>query len=440
MKQIEQNTPRKLRRRKMFLVMPVLVMPFLSVLFWTLEGGSGKQGKLQEAESAKGFNMNLPPAHFTKKENTLDKLGFYKKADEDSVKLMEKIKQDPYHLKAVALIAPRSVDSSGAHGFLRSARDGDLGTAEGLAPSGDQQATQLLQRLEQLKRTIRQPETSSMYGSRSVSVPEPVHGSLSPETTRLKSLVETLRRQDVPDAPDSQMDRLNGMLDKILRIQHPVKNETVGNTAANLPKPAEFRAASVAESLSISVPDTNQVEPFDSSQQESPGFYIIGGDNVIDSVVGNTIPAVVEGDQTIISGSTVTLRLSEDCYLNGKLFPRENLLYGMAAIKNDRIQVIINSIQCENSIYPVALQVYDVDGLAGIHISNWMTRDVVKQSAGDAVNTTELGSFDPSLGAQAANAGIQAAKSLLGKRIKLPKVSVEAGYPVLLKSSDTSHK
>jgi hypothetical protein len=34
---------------------------------------------------------------------------------------------------------------------------------------------------------------------------------------------------------------------------------------------------------------------------------------------------------------------------------------------------------------------------------------------------------------QAANAGIQAAKSLISKKVKLVKVTVKAGYKILLK-------
>ena len=43
--------------------------------------------------------MTLPGAHFAKKETALNKLAFYEKADEDSAKLLERMKQDPYHLK-----------------------------------------------------------------------------------------------------------------------------------------------------------------------------------------------------------------------------------------------------------------------------------------------------------------------------------------------------
>jgi hypothetical protein len=44
--------------------------------------------------------------------------------------------------------------------------------------------------------------------------------------------------------------------------------------------------------------------------------------------------------------------------------------------------------------------------------------------------------MDPSLGAQAASAGIQAAKTLISKKVKLVKVTVKAGYQVLLRDNN----
>jgi hypothetical protein len=47
----------------------------------------------------------------------------------------------------------------------------------------------------------------------------------------------------------------------------------------------------------------------------------------------------------------------------------------------------------------------------------------------------ELTSMDPSFKAQAAATGINAAKSLLSKKVKQVKVLVKAGYKVLLRDN-----
>lgn len=78
-----------------------------------------------------------------------------------------------------------------------------------------------------------------------------------------------------------------------------------------------------------------------------------------------------------------------------------------------------------------------MDGLAGIHIPGAITRDVAKQSADNSLQMMELTTLDPSLKAQATAAGINTAKSLLSRKVKLVKVMVKAGYKVLLKDKST---
>jgi hypothetical protein len=88
------------------------------------------------------------------------------------------------------------------------------------------------------------------------------------------------------------------------------------------------------------------------------------------------------------------------------------------------------------NIFPVSLSVYDMDGLAGIYIPGAITRDVAKQTGDEAIQGIGLTTLDPSLGAQAASAGIQAAKTLISKKVKLVRVVVKAGYQVLLKDDN----
>jgi hypothetical protein len=93
----------------------------------------------------------------------------------------------------------------------------------------------------------------------------------------------------------------------------------------------------------------------------------------------------------------------------------------------------VTSIRSESSIFPVKLSVYDLDGIEGVHIPGAITRDVARQSADRSISSIEMTSIDPSFKAQAATAGVNAAKSLLSKKTKLVRVTVKAGYNVLLK-------
>ena len=74
-----------------------------------------------------------------------------------------------------------------------------------------------------------------------------------------------------------------------------------------------------------------------------------------------------------------------------------------------------------------------MDGMAGICIPGAITRDVAKESADRSMQEVSFSTMDPSIGAQAASAGITAAKTLFSKKVKLIKVTLKAGYHVLLR-------
>ena len=75
---------------------------------------------------------------------------------------------------------------------------------------------------------------------------------------------------------------------------------------------------------------------------------------------------------------------------------------------------------------------FDLDGINGIYIPGAISREVAKQSTDRAMQGIGLTTLDPSLGAQAAGVGIEAAKNLFSNKTKLVKVTVKAGYQVLL--------
>jgi conjugative transposon TraM protein len=206
------------------------------------------------------------------------------------------------------------------------------------------------------------------------------------------------------------------MLDKIMNIQHPEKLEDSIKRLALKNKPASFPVSLTADE--------------DTSDQS--GFYGLDEDGN-ESGHSNGIEAVVEETQTLVSGAVIKMRLLQNINIHGTLIPKDQLIYGIASLSNERLKITINSIRSNDNILPVSLEVYDMDGLQGIYIPGSINRDVSKESADEAIGSIGLTNLDPSLGAQAASAGIQAAKTLLSKKIKLVRVNVKAGYKVLLK-------
>jgi len=151
---------------------------------------------------------------------------------------------------------------------------------------------------------------------------------------------------------------------------------------------------------------------------------------------GNTIQAVVHEDQTLVSGAVIKLRLLDAIYVNGKMIPKGSFVYGTCALNNERLDIKIASIRYLNNIFPVALSVYDLDGMEGLYVPGSIGRDAAKNGMGDAVQSMQLMSMDQSVGTQAASAGIEAAKGLFNHKVKQIKIKVKAGYQVLLKDSN----
>ncbi len=112
---------------------------------------------------------------------------------------------------------------------------------------------------------------------------------------------------------------------------------------------------------------------------------------------------------------------------------KNTFVYGTASLKGERLTVEISSIRFQNSVFPVELLLYDIDGLEGIYIPGAISRDAAKASAERSIQPLGIASLDDSWGSQATGAGIEAAKSLLSKKVKLVKVMVKSGYQVLLK-------
>jgi len=145
-----------------------------------------------------------------------------------------------------------------------------------------------------------------------------------------------------------------------------------------------------------------------------------------------TIPASVASNQTLVSGSTIKLRLDKDIQLNEILIPKGSFVFGTCQVNGERLRVAINHIRYKKQLLPVNLKVYDLDGLDGIHIPGSINRDAAKQGVDRGLSSMQLMNMDASVAAQAASAGVEAAKGLFSKKVRLIRVTVKAGYPILL--------
>ncbi|WP_163408134.1 conjugative transposon protein TraM [Flavobacterium ajazii] len=417
---MEQNTKslKVLKQRKMLLVLPILALPFLTAIFWALGGG-----KMDASNSAvtqqKGFNLKLPDANL-KEGLPLDKMNYYDLAALDSAKLDELIKKDPNYLSQSFQIDSTEDSSAVTH---RKERNG-LNKSVYRDPNEEK----VHQKLEALQKAINAPvpipEQNREYAKISKSNEDALMHSN--DVDRLEQMMQSMN--DGQESQDPELKQLGGMLESILDIQHPNRMQE------------KLKKASEAERGQVFTISTKEQEDPVSSLQNKTVNHTESGPNRFysldepenDDLMQNAVQAIIHETQTIVNGSTVKFRLMNDIFINGVKIVKDNFLFGTASLKGERLTINISSIRYNNSLFPVDLSVYDMDGLVGIYIPGAINRDVAKASADRSMQTLGVASLDDSWGAQAAGAGIEAAKSLLSKKVKLVKVVVKAGYKVLL--------
>lgn len=425
---MEQQTQsiKFLRQRKFFLVLPLLAIPFMTMIFWSLGGGKVKKA---EAQQQAGFNISLPDAEL-KDDKQMDKMSYYDQARQDSAKFLELLKNDPNY---------KSLSSLGLDSFSLGYEDtlpalanrkGLNNSLYGVGNYNDPNADKIYRKLAELDKELSKPVTTTAnydgYGSYANSGSRYSNNATvnSGNVDRLEQMMQTMNQ---PNESDPELHQLNGMLDKILDVQHPERVQEKLKQSSDAKKGQLFAVSSKQKENNISLLDTDKVDG-----NTTNGFYSRGDDNAVENTQ-NAIQAVVHETQTIVSGSTVKLRLVNDVSINGVQIPKDNFLFGIASLNGERLSIKINSIRYQNSLFPVELSVYDMDGLDGIYIPGAITRDVAKQSADRSMQGIGLTSLDPTWQAQAATAGVEAAKTLFSKKVKLIKVVVKAGYQVLLR-------
>ena len=386
-------------QRKVLLLAPLAAIPLLCLIFYGMGGGKG-MAKADNTATTKGFNSTLPMPR-TDPAGQTDKMGFYDKAGKDSVKLSEERRRDPFYQRDTTTHHTQPVGVMNLPG----------------RQNPDASADKVLAQLQQLQQTLHEPNTNNA-GNNAIPLQD---SKGTPAVPDMQRVIQKLQKQAGEDPPDPELAKMDGMLDKILRIQHP---EQFSDSVKANPKSLDSVYRLTKERDDPSVTPSVQA-----------AFYYIGEDEHPDSSVTNTISAVVEGDQTLVAGATIALRLTESAVLHKTAIPKGTLVYGMVSLAGDRLKVLVSSIRVQNAICPVSLTAYDQDGLPGIKVPGAIGRDAAKESADQAIGTVGgTTSLDPSFGAQAASAGIQAARTFLSRKVRLVRVSVKSGYRVLLRN------
>ena len=130
------------------------------------------------------------------------------------------------------------------------------------------------------------------------------------DVDRLEGLMQHINKDS---GNDPEMEQLNGMMEKILDIQHPerVKETIKEKPAANREL---FSVNRQPVQASLSLIDTIV------KKDSSVGFYGLESETV--SEKQNAIEAIVHENQVLVSGAVIKLRLLNDITINGTHIPK----------------------------------------------------------------------------------------------------------------------
>lgn len=421
------------KKRKLLVVLPLIALPFLTLLAWAVGLGKGSPDKLPA--TASGLNTRLPEAR--PDEGKTDKLSLYDQATKDSLQIAEYRRSDPY---AVSRDSMQRVDSMSRlvppGGYDREPGSlGSYGPYGGPAVSyNGSSATEnrLRERLAGLEAQLQsadQHNASDDYAQQAMA--------------RLDAQQSMIARGTVPgtepSAPDQDLEKIDGILEKVMDIQNPNRareklkaiSEKHKGMVYSVSAPEETTGGDVFGNISSS-----GITMTKKGQQQlkavTGGFYELPEAGDSEQQTSKAVPAVVHETQTLVTGATVKMRLTEDVFINGTLIPRGNYVFGTCDLEGERMHITVQGIRYHSQLFPVSLEVFDLDGIAGIRIPGAIGRDASKQGADQALQSLDFTTMDQSIGAQAASAGIQTVKSLFGRKAKLVRATVKAGYPVLL--------
>lgn len=196
-----------------------------------------------------------------------------------------------------------------------------------------------------------------------------------------------------PKTEDPELRQMSGLLEKILEIQHPERattNSAGGTASAN----KKFLA----------------------------------------------IPAVVDGKQKVTDGSVVRMKMLDSVRIGNQFIPKGQLVFATGNLYNQRLTLHVKNIRIGYTIFPVDLTVYDMtDGLEGISVPEAVTGNAVKDGAVSGLQGAEFMTMDPSMSAQLAGAGINAAKGLFSKKVKAVKGKLKDGHALLLRDNQLAN-
>lgn len=246
------------------------------------------------------------------------------------------------------------------------------------------------------------------------------------EDEDVQRLQQSLKQQEKTKAPAPRTQMTTSPApsgqNAIQKLESAIKQKEPEQLATVIQQP---------EQVPVSFPGDKKAEPVTEQNTKEQTRFFRGGNK---EVKGNSTPAVTQGEQTVSDGSTLLMRTLEDTYTsNGILIPKNTYISGIVKLSGERMEIQIQSVRIDKSIYPVSRDVYDLDGLKGLNVPDNVKAELARQASARALENADTRTKGSGIIDRVGNAVGDAAKSVLSKDKREIKVTIKNNYKIFLK-------
>ena len=386
-----------LKRNKPLLFLPLVLVPFIVLIFYVLGGGEKKkkeEQKQKEEQVAKGANYTLPDADKS--------VVIYDKMDNYSSKKEVATSHDYNIAGETDSTNEESLEEETLNEEKLLSEKKNLYKNDPVPELNADVSTDLMAHIRQKEKKVREDLENSQTEAKSQN--EDV-GSNQAEKDKKKSDVQKGSTVIAPTGIEE--------LDKVFR--------------------QNSRLAKQNDSLNIRLIETSAKNEKLEAEKSKRSTLEKGGKSGFKpkETAVPVIEAEVYETTTVLTGNRVKLRLLEEAWLNGVKIPVNSFLYGICEVTNERLQIEVLQIPVGEKFVPVQVTVCDLDGLPGLYVPDNASRKVAKEVGSSANTSSMFGVSNNPLTYMGMQAADRTAQSLL-KMIRIKKVTIKKNTLVYL--------
>ncbi len=229
-----------------------------------------------------------------------------------------------------------------------------------------------------------------------------------------EKLIDSLGFYD-PDLPEREKERIVDSIYEAGKIQYSEKRyQNFGQRKIAQKNTQQIDSAEIEREQKIEAKELGLEHQLFFAASPKPNEF---------SIIGNTdanIYVIVDGDQIVTANTRLRMRLTQSATINGKLMPKNSLVFGFISFQPNRALIEIENI----NHHPTKLKAFDLqDGSEGIYVENNFRAEATREVLDDVIGDINIPSV-PQVG------GLTQVFRRSNRRVK---VTVLNNYRLILK-------